>query len=37
MGYVNLKAFEVEDLLPESSPAIAAIRDGVVGGKPFLV
>jgi hypothetical protein len=37
MGYVNFKDFEVEDLLPERSPTMAAIRAGVVDGKPFLV
>jgi len=37
MGYVHLKSFALEALLPENSPAIAAILDGVVRGKPFLV
>lgn len=37
MGYVNLKPFPVDALLPENSPAIRAVHDGVVSGKPFLV
>lgn len=37
MGYVHLKDFLTEDLLPENSPAINAVLDGVVAGKPFLV
>jgi hypothetical protein len=37
MGYVNFKPFAIEDLLPERSPTMAAIRAGVVDGKPFLV
>lgn len=37
MGYVNLKAFDVGDLQPERSPAIGAIRAGIVDRKPFLV
>lgn len=37
MGYVNLKSFSTEALLPENSPAIAAILGGVVRGEPFLV
>lgn len=37
MGYVNLKSFPSEALLPQNSPAIGAIRGGVVNGDPFLV
>jgi hypothetical protein len=37
MGYVHLKSFPVDALLPANSPAISAIRDGVVNAGPFLV
>ncbi|HSS97020.1 MAG TPA: hypothetical protein VLK33_08320, partial [Terriglobales bacterium] len=37
MGYVRLKSFPPDALLPKNSPAIAAIRDGILGNKPFLV
>jgi len=37
MGYVHLKSFPVQDLLPEHSAAIAAIAGGVLNKKPFLV
>jgi hypothetical protein len=37
MGYVHLKQFPVDALLPSNSPAISAVRDGVVNGGPFLV
>jgi len=37
MGYVHLKSFAPEALLPENSPAIKAILAGVVGGEGFLV
>jgi hypothetical protein len=37
MGYVHIKPFPVEALTPAESPAIQAIYDGVVSGKPFLV
>jgi hypothetical protein len=37
MGYVHLKPFSVDALLPSKSAAISAIRDGVVNAGPFLV
>lgn len=37
MGYVHLKSFPVEELLPENSAAIGAIADGVLNEKSFLV
>lgn len=37
MGYVHLKSFPVEELLPENSAAIGAIASGVLNEKPFLV
>jgi hypothetical protein len=37
MGYVHLKPFPVDALLPAHSPAIYAIQDGVVNGGSFLV
>ena len=37
MGYVHLKSFPPEALLPEISPALRAIHSGVVNGEPFLV
>jgi hypothetical protein len=37
MGYVHLKSFPPEALLPQNSPAIDAIHGGVVNGEPFLV
>ncbi len=37
MGYVHLKSFPVEALLPENSAAIAAINEGVRNERPFLV
>ena len=37
MGYVHLKPFPVDALLPDHSPAIYAIQDGVVNGGSFLV
>jgi len=37
MGYVNVKSFEAEALMPANSPAIRAIHDGVMQGDAFLV
>jgi hypothetical protein len=37
MGYVNLKSFDAEALMPANSPAIRAIHDGVMQGDAFLV
>jgi len=37
MGYVHLKSFPLDALLPVNSPAIRAIYDGVVNGQAFLV
>jgi hypothetical protein len=37
LGYVHLRSFPPEALLPANSPAIRAIRGGVVSGEPFLV
>ncbi|MBX3047200.1 MAG: hypothetical protein KF698_09405 [Anaerolineales bacterium] len=37
MGYVNLQDFPLRALRAEHSPAIRAVRDGVVEHKPFLV
>lgn len=37
MGYVNLQEFPISALRAEHSPAIKAVRDGVVEHKPFLV
>lgn len=37
MGYVRLRSFPATALLPENSPAIAAVYHGIVDGSPFLV
>jgi hypothetical protein len=37
MGYVHLRSFPPEALLPHVSPALRAIHGGVVNGEPFLV
>lgn len=37
MGYVHLKPFPVDALMPSNSPAIQAIFEGVVNGGSFLV
>ena len=37
MGYVHLKSFPVDALLPANSPAIRTIYDGVISGQAFLV
>lgn len=37
MGYVHLKDFPLDALLPENSAAIRAVHDGVVNGQAFLV
>lgn len=36
-GYVRLKAFDWRDLLPANSPAMRAITDGILKGRPFLI
>ncbi len=37
MGYVQLKTFPVEALLPENSVAISAVTEGILNEHPFLV
>jgi hypothetical protein len=37
MGYVNMKYCSPETLLPECSPALRALFDGIIHGNPFLV
>jgi hypothetical protein len=36
-GYVQLKRFSWRDLLPENSPALRVIVDGILHGEPFLM
>ena len=36
-GFVRLKAFDCQDLLPENSPTLKVITDGLLEGKPFLL
>jgi hypothetical protein len=36
MGFVQLQDFTWEALLPHNSPALQAITDGILHGKPFL-
>jgi hypothetical protein len=36
-GYVQLKRFSWRDLLPDNSPVIQVIVDGILIGKPFLM
>lgn len=36
-GYVSFKSITWEDLLPENSPTLQAIVDGLIHGKPYLV
>lgn len=36
-GYVQLKAFSWCDLLPENSPTMRVILDGILNGEPFLM
>jgi hypothetical protein len=36
-GFVQLRAFSWKELLPERSPAIQAIVDGILNGNPFLL
>jgi hypothetical protein len=36
-GYVSLKSFPVENLLPQNSPALQVLEEGVVNSAPFLV
>ena len=35
-GYVNLKDFDWQDLLPEHSETMQVILDGILNGRPFL-
>jgi hypothetical protein len=37
MGFVEMKAFEWQDLAPENSTTIRVLRDGILGGNPFLM
>lgn len=36
-GYVRLKKFSVQDLLPENSPTMQVISDGILKGAPFIL
>ncbi len=36
-GYVRLKAFSWRELLPENSPALRAVVEGILANKPFLL
>lgn len=36
-GFVRLKDFDWQDLLPENSPTLKVISDGLLEGKPFLM
>lgn len=36
-GYVRLKTFEWQKLLPENNPAMAAITDGILSGGDFML
>ena len=36
-GFVRLKTFSVEDLLPERSPTLSVISDGLLKGEEFLL
>jgi hypothetical protein len=37
MGFVELQDFSWEALLPQNSPALRVIMDGIIHGKPFLL
>jgi hypothetical protein len=37
MGFVQLRAFSWEKLLPENSPVLRVIVDGILKGQPFLM
>ncbi len=37
MGFVELRDFAWQALLPQSSPALGVITDGILEGKPFLM
>lgn len=36
-GFVRLSPFDWRDLLPENSPTMKVILDGILDGKPFLM
>lgn len=36
-GYVQLKPFSWRDLLPENSPVLRVVTEGVLHGKPFVL
>ena len=36
-GYVNLRDFNWSELLPDKSPTMKVILDGILEGKPFLI
>jgi hypothetical protein len=36
-GFVQLKPFSWRQLLPENSPTLQVLRDGILNGKPFLL
>jgi len=36
-GFVHLKAFSWQDLLPENSPTMQVVSEGLLSGKPFLL
>jgi hypothetical protein len=36
-GFVQLRSFSWEDLLPQNSPALRVISNGLLHGKPFLL
>ena len=36
-GYVSLKPFDYSSLLPENSPTLRVIVDGILNDKPFIM